>query len=398
MEILTFTTLFPNATRPNLGVFVFQRTAHIAQIPGVSVRVVSPVPYFPAWLPIQKWQLYSRIPHEDCIHGLNAEYPRYPLLPGILMPLHGFLMFLGSLNSVRRLHREFQFDCIDAHYVYPDGFAAILLGKTIGVPVFVSARGTDINLFPEFRTIRPMIRWVFRHAAGLIAVSQALRDRMVELGASPEKIAVIPNGVDAKRFRAIGRQEARKQLGLDERAPIVISVASLTPGKRHELLIRALTETVKNRADLKAYFIGEGPLHSELAAQIQKAGLASNVFLAGGKPNEELWLWFNAADVTCLVSSREGWPNVLMESIACGTPIVATAVGGVPEIVTSEKIGILVEGKSNSIASGIDAALSRVWDRSLLVEYAEKHTWDSVARNVITEFKSVLEKSPANSG
>src|ERR1700688_3353439 len=141
MKVLTFTSLFPNTIRSHLGVFVYQRVAHVARLPETDVHVVAPVPYCPSWLKFRRWGVYSRVAREEQIGDLWVSHPRYPLLPGILMPLHGFLMFLGCVQQIRRMHRRIGFDCIDTHYVYPDGFAAVLLGKTLGLPTFVSARG-----------------------------------------------------------------------------------------------------------------------------------------------------------------------------------------------------------------------------------------------------------------
>jgi teichuronic acid biosynthesis glycosyltransferase TuaC len=148
MRILVFTSLFPNSRRPDFGIFILQRVSHLAKRPGTTVKVVAPIPYFPSWIASSRWGEYGLVPREENVENLSVYHPRYPLLPGLLMPLHGFLMFVGSLLLVRQLHRQFQFDCVDAHYVYPDGFAAVLLGEMLGLPVIVSARGTDINVFP----------------------------------------------------------------------------------------------------------------------------------------------------------------------------------------------------------------------------------------------------------
>jgi glycosyltransferase involved in cell wall biosynthesis len=296
-------------------------------------------------------------------------------------------MFLGSLSSVRCLHKEFGFDCIDAHYVYPDGFAAVLLGKVLDVPVFVSARGTDINVFPSFPMIRPMVRWALRHATGLIAVSGALRTSIAQLGIPEGNVRIIPNGVDTERFRPVAREEARRTLNLPEHAPVVVSVGSLNAAKRHSLLIQSLVEVAEKYPDLRAYIVGEGPLRSELLTLIEAAGMKDHVVLVGGKPNRELYLWFSAADVSCLASSREGWPNVIMESIACGTPVVATKVGGVPEILDSSELGVLVDGEESAIAAGICAALERTWNRQSLVRIAESRTWKAVAEEVVAYFR-----------
>jgi teichuronic acid biosynthesis glycosyltransferase TuaC len=390
MRILTFTSLFPNALRRELGIFVYQRVSNVARLTGKAVRVIAPVPFFPSWLPVHRWRAYSRIPQGEQIGGIEISHPRYPLLPAICMPLHGLLMFLGSVVRARRIYRTFRFDCIDAHYVYPDGFAAVLLGKLLKVPVVVSARGTDINIFPSFPLIRPMLRWTLRRAAGRIAVSSALKDCIVQLGIAERDIRVVPNGVDTDRFRPVNRREARRKLGLPQEGLLILCVGSLTAGKRHSLLIQALTETVKHLSNVKAYLIGEGPLRSKLQTLISDLGMDDRVFLAGEKPNEELYLWFSAADVSCLVSSREGWPNVVMESMACGTPVVATRVGGIPEIVTSPELGILVDEDAQSVADGLCEALERLWDRRALVRYAESRTWQVVAQEVLDYMESCV--------
>jgi teichuronic acid biosynthesis glycosyltransferase TuaC len=394
MKILTFTSLFPNGARPELGVFIYQRTRHIAELPHTTVEVVAPIPYWPEWLPSSRWSAYGTIGRQETFGGLTTWHPRYPLLPMISMPFHGLLMFLGALGTARRLHRRFVFDCIDAHYVYPDGHAAVLLGKFLGIPVIVSARGTDINVFPSLALIRPLIRWTLQRASGLIAVSGALKDRMVQAGAAGENIRVIPNGVDTSRFGAMDRDEARRSLGIPTPGAVILSVGSLVHVKRQEALIEAVAQIVAQMPEVRAYIVGEGPRLAELEELVRKANMERNFFLVGGKPNAELHRWFSAADVSCLVSAREGWPNVVMESLACGTPVVATAVGGIPEIITSTELGLLVAAEPASIAQGISHALKTKWDREKLVQYARSRSWDVVAEEV-EEYLSTVTKMTA---
>jgi teichuronic acid biosynthesis glycosyltransferase TuaC len=382
MRILVFTSLFPSSTQPDFGIFIFQRISHLAQQPGNFVQVVAPVPYFPSWITSSRWGKYGLIPRQERVGDLDVYHPRYPLVPGFLMPLHGFLMFLGCFFLVRRLHRQFRFECIDAHYVYPDGFAAALLGRMLGLPVVVSARGTDINVFPLFPSIRPLIVWSLHTAAGIIAVSSALKNTMIALGLPPEKICVIPNGVDTKRFYPIPQEEARRTLGLPLDGRIAVSVASLTEAKNHPLLISAFAMIVGRSEGAKLFLIGEGPLRPAVEELIRKLRLQESVVLVGAKPNPELAVWYSAATVSCLVSSREGWPNVLMESIACGTPIVATRVGGVPEIISSSKLGLLAEQDIESIAAALESALAKSWDRNALVLHAQSREWNNVASEV----------------
>lgn len=392
LRVLTFTSLFPNAVQPTLGIFIYQRMAHLARRPGQSVQVVAPIPYFPRWLGWSRWQAMSRIPRQERIGELTVYHPRYLLLPKVSMLFHGLLMFLGSVGLVRRLKKETQFECIDAHYVYPDGFAAALLAKLLDVPFIVSARGTDINLFPSFRLVRPMIRWTLRQAAGAVAVCTALKEAMTDLGLSAERTQVIGNGVDPKRFQPENPAEARRCLGLAEDAQVVVAVGALIPRKGYQFLIPAFAAIAPRFPGLRLYIVGEGEYHTRLEALAREAGVADRVFLVGNRPNEELRLWFSAARVSCLVSSREGWPNVLLESLACGTPVVATRVWGVPEVIVSTDLGVMVDQNVQSIAAGLESALQRGWDREALVRHARTRTWEVVAEEVECYLSSRIRK------
>jgi teichuronic acid biosynthesis glycosyltransferase TuaC len=386
LRILTFTSLFPNSVDPTLGIFIYQRSAHLARYPGINVAVVSPVPWFPRWLKTRRWRSKSEIPSEEKFGTLVVHYPRYPLLPKVSMPFHALFMFLGSLACVRRLNRTAKIDCIDAHFVYPDGLAAVLLGKVLGVPVTVSARGSDINYFPSFKLIRPMIRWTLAHADRIIAVSAFLKDAMVSLGANPDKIRVIPNGVDADLFRPMSRDEARSNLNLPPGMLLLVSVGALIRLKGHQSLIRAFGKIAQRHPQWKLYILGEGPLRSELESLVCELNLQHRVYLPGKWPNEELPHWFNAAEVSLLMSEREGWPNVLTESLACGTPVVATRVGGVPEILHSPELGILVDQNVESISEGLEKALAKNWDREAISKQTRERTWATVAAEMEAVF------------
>jgi glycosyltransferase involved in cell wall biosynthesis len=221
-----------------------------------------------------------------------------------------------------------KFDCIDAHFVYPDGFAAVLLGKLLSVPVIVSARGTDINLYPSFRLIRPLIRWTLNHSAGVVAVSTSLREVILGLGAQPDHIRVIGNGIDLGRFSPVAAAEARNHLGLPSSGKIIVSVGDLISRKGFHFLIPAFAQIAPRFRDVHLYILGEGDYRSKLKALIQEYKVETQVTLVGSVPNDQLRYWYSAATVSCLASSREGWANVLQESMACGTPVVATRVWG----------------------------------------------------------------------
>ncbi|MGC1490998.1 MAG: glycosyltransferase, partial [Candidatus Acidiferrum sp.] len=234
---MTIASLFPNSTDSTHGIFVYQRVIHMARLERNEAKVVAPLPYFPRWLKLKRWRATAQVPAEEEFGGLTVYHPRYFLLPKISMLWQGLSVFLRCLPRVRAIHRKWKVDCVDAHYVYPDGFAAVLLGKYLGVPVIVSARGSDINLLPTFRGVRSMIRWTLEQAAAVVSVSSALKDVMVGLGADGNKIHVVPNGVDPARFQSISAAEARRSLGLPESGAVIVSVGSLIPSKGNELVI-----------------------------------------------------------------------------------------------------------------------------------------------------------------
>lgn len=324
----------------------------------------------------------AHLPAEEMVGDLKVYHPRYFLLPKVFMPFHALSMFIGCLPRTLALNKEKRIDCIDAHFVYPDGMAAILLGKILNVPVTISARGTDINLYPLYASIRPMIRWTLKQADGVIAVSGALREAMVTLGIPRDSVEVIPNGIDATRFNRVSSQEARQRLGLADRIPILVSVGALISSKGHQLLVQAVEKVIRRFPELQVYIIGEGPFRGRLEKVVKELRLGDHVHLPGKRPNEELPLWFSAADMSCLVSLREGWPNVVTESLACGTPVLATRVGGIPEILHSPDLGILVDYEIESVVEGIEHGFSNKWDRASISRRSCARTWAIVAAEV----------------
>lgn len=398
MRILTFTSLFPNAAQPNLGIFVYQRMAAVAALPGHSVEAIAPLPWTPPWLGGKKGNQFRSIRSQEQIGAITVHHPRYLLVPRVSMPIHSRLMFWGAVGLARRLHRQNPFDLIDAHFVYPDSTAALRIGRALGVPVIVSARGSDINLFPTFRLIRPQIRRTLREAAGRIAVSQALKEKMLEVAEAECDIRVIGNGVDVTRFLPVARREARERLGVPQEARVIVSVAALVAAKGHARLLGAFGRARAKFPDLRLYLVGEGTLRGQLEAMATALGLRDSIHFVGSCPNERLREWYSAADVSCLASSREGWPNVVLESLACGTPVVATRVWGTPEILTSPELGVLVEQSDESLAAGLESALNRTWDAERMVRLARSREWPVVAREVDSYFREILARTQSGAG
>ncbi|MGH8064836.1 MAG: glycosyltransferase family 4 protein [Candidatus Entotheonellia bacterium] len=391
MKALVLTSLYPNNISPSHGVFIKERMRHVAKLDGCHIKVVAPVPYFPPLKVSSRWR-FSQVRRHEIIDGLEVFHPRYFITPKVGMTSYGLTMFLSLLPLVKRIQRDFDFDVIDSHFVYPDGFAAILLGRVLRRPVVVSARGSDINLYAEFPLIRRLLRYTLRQAHKVIAVSRALKEAMMRLGIGEEKIAVIPNGVDLHKFYPFPKEEARRQLGLPH-GRVLLSVGNLLPLKGFDLFIKAFKILLDERREtnLHLVIVGEGEARRELSELVVALNLDDRVRLVGEVAHDELYRWYSAADLFCLLSSREGWPNVLLEALACGTPVVATAVGGIPEIMSSRGIGLLTQRSAPAIAAAMAVALDRAWDAKVIRHYAREHTWDRAALAIFRIFASVLE-------
>lgn len=390
MRILTFTTLFPNNVWPNHGVFTKERLLPLLRRGDCSLAVVAPVPYHPPIKLGSRWAV-SQVESRQVIEGLDVYHPRYFMTPKVGMTSYGLLMFLSALPTVRRIRKEFNFDLIDAQFVYPDGFAGVLLGRYFGRPVVTTSHGTDLNLYPSLPMIRPLLRYTLERSSKAIAVCQALKAAMVRLNILPEKISVVPNGADLDKFYPLPREEARKRLGLPD-SRLIISVGQLIPRKGHDLLLRSLRLVIDQylQTDVFLLIVGDGPSRAELENLITSLNLQKHARLVGPVPHQELNLWFNAADLFCLTSSREGWPCVLVESLAAGTPAVATDIWGNPEVICSEKFGLTAALSEADIAQKISLALKTPWDRDTIVRYARGFTWKRSAESALEVFRSAI--------
>lgn len=401
MKVLVFTTLYPSAVEPNKGTFLGSRTVRLAARPGLEVRVAAPVPYFPAWPPIAKWHRYARVPAEEWRDGVHVLHPRYPVTPKVGMRFYGRALELAVRPSLRRLRRAFPFDVLEAHYLYPDGWAATRIGRRLGVPVVLWARGTDAHSYPEIPAIRRAIRQALRGATRVAAVSSDLARRVEALEPSSRPVAVIPNGVDTSRFLPRDREEARRRLGIAQPGPILLVVGRLTAVKAHGLLLEALASLVGDgtvaREGVRLLVVGEGELRGALERQAGSLGIRECVRFTGEVDQKDLPDWYAAADLHCLPSLREGWPNVLMEAMACGVPSVASRVGGAPEILDGADLGCLVEsGSAAAFADGVRAALARDWDRSGIAGRARDRSWERTAEKVEALLRAAVDANPVS--
>lgn len=383
MKILTFSTLFPNTEKPGHGIFVETRLRHLVATGQVQARVVAPVAWFPSTHPrFGNYAKMARVPRTEVRHGLQVAHPRYPVLPKIGMNVAPLLLAQAAKPAIARLLDEgFDFDLIDAHYFYPDGVAAAMLARHFNKPFVVTARGSDITLLPQFALPRRMIKWAARRADAVITVCNALRDEVVGLGVPSERVTSLRNGVDLQLFRPIERKP--------NPAFTLLTVGHLVPVKAQELIVAALPLL----PDARLVVAGDGPNRGMLENLARELKVEERVQFLGAVPQAQLREHYGAADALVLASSREGWANVLLESMACGTPVVASRVYGTPEVVAAPEAGVLMAERSpRGVADAIDALRANYPDRAATRRYAERFSWDDTTAGQLHVFENILNR------
>jgi len=389
MRLLCFTTLYPNAAAPTQGVFVENRLRHlIAYSAGaIEARVLAPVPWFPSTHPrFGAWARHAAAPVREMRAGLEVRHPRFAVIPRLGMSLAPWLLYAAAARAVAMMLREgWRPDVIDAHYLYPDGVAAVWLGRRFGLPVVLTARGSDVTQLPGYRIPRALIIRAARKAAAIITVSRGLAEALEALGVAPGKLTVLRNGVDLAMFPPQDQEACRARLGVGGR--IAVSVGGLIARKGHDLTIGALALL----PGWQLLIAGEGPERGALAALAQRLGVADRVTLLGSVPHTELPALYGAADLSVLSSAREGWANVLLESMACGTPVVASPIAGNDEVVQGGASGVIAAARTPAaIADAIAALGAALPAREDVAAYAARFGWDETSAGQLALFRRVL--------
>lgn len=392
IKTLLFSTLYPSTTRPIHGIFVETRLRELLKSGEVETKVVAPVPWFP--FPSKRFGEYGKFaatPKFENLHGVDVYHPRYLLPPIIGMNIAPHFLARAALPTIKKIIRDgFDFDLIDAHYYYPDGVAAGIIASQLGKPFVVTARGTDLNLIPEYRYPRQLILKTADAASASIGVCKALMDSLAELGAEKNKLMVFRNGVDLENFKPEDRSVARKKLGLSSNR-ILLSVGHLVERKGHHIAIQALPLLPK---DVLLVIAGSGPENRNLQSLAQKLGLQQRVLFTGQLANQDLKWWYSAADALVLCSSREGWANVLLEAMACATPVIATNIWGTPEVVSNTNAGLLmVERSASALAHSFETLFLNYPAREAVRKHAEKFSWQETTKAQLALFRNLQQAS-----
>jgi teichuronic acid biosynthesis glycosyltransferase TuaC len=386
LRVLTLASLFPDASRPTLGPFVERQTLELAAHPDVELQVVSPrgLPPWPLSLHPQ-YRAISELPARETWKGLTVHRPRFVHLPGTGGRYDAGAMSRALLPLLLSIRASFPFDVIDAEFFFPDGPAALSLSNTLGVPYSVKARGADIHFWGTQGKTAAQVLAAGQGAAGLLAVSSALKADMVALGMAEDRIRVHYTGVDLSLFQPLNRSAEKAELGVS--GPLIVTVGALIPRKRQGLVIDAVARIPGATLAL----IGKGEDAAKLQAQAQSLGIGDRVLQLGALPHATIARWLGAADVMCLPSASEGLANAWVEALACGTPIVITNVGGAPELVERAEAGRLVEPDPSAIARAIQSLLADPPAQLTVRSTAERFTW-SANRDALYDHLSDVAK------
>ena len=381
MRVLIVTSQFPIAGEPNRGRPVYQTVRALAKL--AEVRVLSPIAMYPRWAQPRSYLFRAPDP-AFAIDGCPVDYLPYPALPALSRPFNGAL----CARALRSPLRAFAPDVVLSYWLYPDAYGALLAARHAGIPLVAGARGSDIRVRDAIS--RHLTRRVVREADAMLTVSADLgRLAVRDYGAAPERVRVVPNGCDATIFHPRDRGQARAELGVPGDARLVTYVGRLVPEKGLRELLEAARTLAPELPRLRIALVGEGPMRDELTTLAAQAGC--EVVFAGAQPPQQVAQWMAASDLVTLPSYSEGHPNVLVEALACGRGVVATPVGGIPEVVDADS-GVLVPARdARALAQGLRAALAREWDEAALAGRFSR-SWATVAGETLAACEAALRR------
>ncbi len=388
LRIISITRTLPTPDDSIAGTFVANRLAALSR--QSVLRALQPVPYFPLVKPLPLWAGEA----ERLIQGVRVESAPMFYVPGALKFLDGWWLARSASAPLARLRRDSPIDLIDAHFGYPDGVGSVRVARSMGLPVFVTIRGSETDFLRD-RRIGPQLVRALNAATGCISVSHSLRQLVMGYGVDGERVCVIPNAVDRQVFRPGSRQLARQNLGIAADARLIVTIGHLVSGKRHHILVRALAGLVKRHPQAMLAIVG-GPTYdraypAQLSAVVRELGLEQQVRILGPTPQPLVNSWLQAADLFALASQREGCCNAVLEALAAGRPVITTPVGDNAHFVHPGVNGSLVPVDDIvAFDRALGAALERDWDADAISRGLNVGGWDDVARRVLEFFSERL--------
>lgn len=379
MNILFLSTIFPDTLNPARGTFNYELCLAL-QRAGANLRVIAPQP----WTEVFGRKLSGKVSYatEGMVrHRLDVSYPTYWYPPKIARGAYGQFYWRSIAETVDRLLRDWQPDFILSYWAHPDGAAGLRLSERTGAPCAVIVGGSDVLLLPKSPSRKRQVVDVLTRSDAVLTVSQKLAEVVEDLGADPARVIPVYQGVDPHRFHVEDKLVARRWLGMDPNRPLLLWVGRMVPVKNLDMLIAAVEFKANRGDDFVLCLLGDGPERPRIAKLIADKGLEGIVSIVGAVSHEELPNWYQAADLTILCSHSEGLPNVLRESLACGTPFVSTNVGSISEIADSNYSMLVPAGDAPALAKAIDLVL--YGPQQERAAHTHIRTWDNMATEVL---------------
>lgn len=345
------------------------------------------------WFPFLSSGQGSKDGGQESWAGLNVFRPRFFYTPKVLKNYNARFYAKGIAPWFKKLCRSWKPDILDAHFVWPDGVGVSMIANELGIPYVITLRGKLFECMKESSQVRQCAK-ALKGAAAVISVSAGLAEAAIELGTNPEKIIIIPNGVDVRNFNIKNKTESRKKLGLPLDNRLLVTVAHLGHRKGHHEVIQALAVLPE---DIKLILVGgaaQDGTSETIMGVAKKFGVENRIVLAGPRPHEQVPLYYSAADASVLASYREGCPNAVLESLACGTPVVATDVGAVRDILPDPDAGRIVSVQQVApLKNALQTVLNQKWDAESVIRASGVKSWDQVAMDVFQVFEQIMENN-----
>lgn len=391
MKVLLVTNLFPSSADPERGVFTLQLAKQMAK--HCELTVICPLPWFPKWKilsSLKKWYIFAEVPYHYQIDGVNVYSPKYPMIPKVSEAMQAKLMTIGLKRCITKLHKQQPFDVINSHWFYPDSVSVDSISQRLNIPHIATGLGCDVNhdLFDKDK--RKAILEMTSRAKALTVVSSDLKKVLVNENISSEKIYTLPNGVDVTQFKRQDKGQCRKLLGLKESQNIILYVGRLSEEKNIARLIEAFSKINDTDNLQELYIVGDGPLKQNLEDLAKELEIDRQVNFVGKVEHALVATWMGATDLFCLPSIREGCPNVVLEALGSGRPVIASNVGGIPDMVSNET-GILFQPlEISDITHSFEQAIKRHWDSEKIANSVKELTWENAAFKYLSVYKKAI--------
>ncbi len=394
-NIIILSNLFPTQVDNTRGIFTLQIAKQLSQL--CNIQVVCPLPYFPRWNSLKRfeqWYKLAQVPVKYLYDGIQVYSPKYLMIPKISEHIHASLVFPAVLRCLLSLKNQCGIDLVNAHWLYPDGVSAVWACKVLRIPIVLTALGCDVNHYPNKFIIGNQIKKAVRGCDGVTAVSTELALKMEQWSIPQGSVSVIRNGVDVSLFRLYEKKECRKRLAIPSDGKIILFVGRLSSEKGFDTLINSISILKQNGGEqFSVVVVGDGPERGQYETQIKKNGLTNQFIFKGFREHSEIPYWYGASDLLCLPSIREGCPNVVLESLASGRPVIASRVGGIPEMIADSENGFLfTPGNHHELANKLDLGISMNWSDQGLRQTVDDNSWAKVAEQYFKLYVDAINK------